>query len=216
MCGQPQPVTAHGGSARGPDLLHRKAGVQMHRQMSAEPLPHGCLCHPPGKEALVSVCQGVLCTLPGVLTALSLRGTGQQVHCHQPCRTALSPPISRLPTPARLLEGPARLCRTVHPPRPGQPLTYFPSPRTTPGMRAGQLPAEQLDKGGPLCMSPPAVVPHGADTACQWGPWGKADDTGLNQQRPAGPPLVCVGTLKGLEGSRLEHRGSVMNGSHLP
>ena len=110
MCGQPQPMTAHGGSARGPDLLHRKAGIQMHRRMSAEPLPHGCLRHPPGKAALVSVCQGVPCALrepsvpslrgtgqQGVPCALrepsvpSLRGTGQRVHCHQPCRTALSP-----------------------------------------------------------------------------------------------------------------------------
>lgn len=38
----------------------------------------------------MSVCQGVPCALrePSVP---SLRGTGQRVHCHQPCRTALSP-----------------------------------------------------------------------------------------------------------------------------
>ena len=58
------------------------------------------------------LCQGVPCALRepsvpslrgtgqrGVPCALrepsvpSLRGTGQRVHCHQPCRTALSPPL---------------------------------------------------------------------------------------------------------------------------
>lgn len=82
-------------------------------------------------------------------------------------------PIPRLPTPTHLLEGPARLCGTVHPPRPAQPLTYSPSARTMPGMRAGQLLAEQLDKGSPSASPLQLSSPTGLTLRVNGVPGGR-------------------------------------------
>ena len=85
----------------------------------------------------MSVCQGVPCALLGALTPLGPRGSRS---------TATNPAGQhRLPhpkTPHLSAGGAGSPVRTVHPPRPAQPLTYSLSARTMPGMRAGQLLAE--------------------------------------------------------------------------
>lgn len=118
MWAAPASYCSAGSQPRGPDLLRRKGGVQMHGPNVCKALPHQCLPYPLDKEALVSGCPG------------SARCPPRSPHSPRPegCRggtsTVTSPAgryhlsgISRFPTPSHPLEGLAHPCWTICPPQ---------------------------------------------------------------------------------------------------
>ena len=139
--------------------------------------------------------RGLPGALPGALTPLGPRVAGAARPPSLALQDGTISPVSRgFPLPpiswrGQLTRaGPSVLPRPAGTPQ-GQPLTFFWSPRTKPGMTNGQT--REVSSGASL----PGMIPLRTDTGCQRDPWVKAEDTDRNWPRHARPLVVCTGIV---------------------